>query len=224
MGPPERNGRARRTSYQRRRISSVASRAACAYAAPMDSATYLTGQFLLAMPGIGDPRFDHAVIAMCAHDAEGALGIGVGTTIEGLGLHTVLRQLEIDPGVAPDAPVHLGGPVEPRRGFVLHELDWSGQDTVEVVGQAGALWGLSGTTDILKAIAQGCGPSRWLVALGYAGWGEGQLDGEMTRHGWFNVTAEPGLLYDVASNARWEAGFATAGVDPRLLVSGAGRA
>jgi putative transcriptional regulator len=202
----------------------VASGAAGAYAHAMDSATYLTGQFLLAMPGIGDPRFDHAVIAICAHDAEGALGIGIGTTIEGLGLHTVLRQLEIDPGVAPDAPVHLGGPVEPRRGFVLHELDWAGQDTVEVVGDAGALWGLSGTTDILKAIAEGRGPSRWLVALGYAGWGEGQLDGEMTRHGWFNVPAASTLLYDVDSDARWEAGFATAGIDPRLLVGQAGRA
>lgn len=202
----------------------MASRAAAAYGRCMDHATFLTGQFLLAMPGIGDSRFDRAVIAMCAHDAEGALGIGVGTTIEGLGLHAVLEQLEIDPGVAPDAPVHLGGPVEPRRGFVLHTLDWAGQDTIEVVGNAGALWGLSGTIDVLKAIAEGRGPSRWLVALGYAGWGEGQLDGEMTRHGWFNVAASPDLLYDVATDTRWEAGFAAAGIDPRLLVSEAGRA
>lgn len=190
----------------------------------MDQATFLTGQFLLAMPGIGDPRFDHAVIAMCAHDEDGALGIGVGTAIEGLGLHAVLEQLEIDPGVAPDAPVHFGGPVEPRRGFVLHTLDWAGQDTIEVAGTAGALWGLSGTIDVLKAIAEGRGPARWLVALGYAGWGEGQLDGEMTRHGWFNVEATPDLLYDVAADARWEAGFAVAGIDPRLLASEAGRA
>lgn len=78
----------------------------------MESTTYLTGQFLLAMPGIGDPRFDRAIIAMCAHDAEGALGIGISDTIPGVGLHTVLAQLDIDPGVAPDAPVHIGGPVE----------------------------------------------------------------------------------------------------------------
>lgn len=195
-----------------------------AYVQGMDQATFLTGQFLLAMPGIGDPRFDHAVIAMCAHDAEGALGIGVGTAIEGLGLHAVLEQLEIDPGVAPDATVHFGGPVEPRRGFVLHTLDWAGQDTIEVAGAASALWGLSGTIDVLKAIAEGRGPSRWLVALGYAGWSEGQLDGEMTRHGWFNVEATPDLLYDVPADARWEAGFAIAGIDPRLLASQAGRA
>ena len=134
---------------------------------------------------------------MCAHDAEGALGIGIGTAIEGLGLHAVLRQLEIDHGVAPDAPVHLGGPVEPRRGFVLHTLDWGGQDTVAVVGQDGPLWALSGTTDVLKAIAAGTGPSHWLVALGYAGWGEGQLDGEMTTHGWFNTVGDTALLYAV---------------------------
>lgn len=190
----------------------------------MDTARYLTGQFLLAMPGIGDPRFDHAVIAMCAHDAEGALGIGIGTAIEGLGLHDVLRQLEIDPGVAPDAPVHFGGPVEPRRGFVLHGLDWGGQDTVAVVGQNGPLWALSGTTDVLKAIAAGTGPRQWLVALGYAGWGEGQLDGEMTTHGWFNTGGDTGLLYATEAEDRWAAAFAGAGIDPRLLVAGVGRA
>ena len=190
----------------------------------MDNATYLTGQFLLAMPGIGDPRFERAVIAMCAHDEDGALGVGIGATFEGVGLHAVLRQLEIDPGVAPNAAVHIGGPVEPRRGFVLHTLDWSGQDTVDVAGAVGPLWALSGTIDVLKAIAAGTGPSRWLVALGYAGWDAGQLDGEMTRHGWFNAAGGAAILYDTAPPDRWEAGFATTGVDPRLLVARSGRA
>ena len=192
--------------------------------ARMASPPYLTGQFLLAMPGIGDPRFERAVIAMCAHDAEGALGIGIGTTMEGVGLHDVLRQLDIDPGVAPDAAVHIGGPVEPRRGFVLHGLDWSGQDTVVVVGQGGPLWALSGTTDILKAIAAGNGPVQWLVALGYSGWGEGQLDAEMTAHGWFNTIGDATLLYEIVATERWNAAYADAGIDPRLMVSGAGRA
>lgn len=186
----------------------------------MESTPFLTGQFLLAMPGIGDSRFERAVIAMCAHDGDGALGIGIGETIDGLGLHELLRQFEIDPGDAPDAAVHLGGPVEPRRGFVLHSTDWSGQDTVDVGGR----WALSGTVDVLRAIAEGKGPRHWLVALGYAGWGEGQLDAEMSRHGWFSTAGDPRLMYDVAAEERWEEGFVSAGVDPRLLANCTGRA
>jgi putative transcriptional regulator len=186
----------------------------------MASPDYLTGQFLLAMPGIGDPRFERSVIALCAHDANGALGIGIGATVVGLGLHDLLGQFEIEPGDTPDAPVHFGGPVEPRRGFVLHSLDWGGQDTIDVAGR----WALSGTIDVLRAIAVGKGPSRWLVAIGYAGWGEGQLDEEMTRHGWFTTAAGPELIYDVAAGDRWQQGFAGAGIDPRLLASTTGRA
>ena len=172
------------------------------------------------MPGIGDPRFERAVIAICAHDEKGALGIGIGATVAGLGLHDLLKQFDIDPGDTPDAPVHFGGPVEPRRGFVLHSLDWAGQDTVDVAGR----WALSGTVDALRAIASGAGPSRWLVAIGYAGWGEGQLDEEMTRHGWFSTRADVQLIYDIAAGERWERGFAAAGIDPRLLASSTGTA
>lgn len=181
---------------------------------------YLTGQFLLAMPGIGDPRFERAVIAMCAHDDAGALGIGIGETIEGLSFHDLLRQFEIEAGDAPDVPVHFGGPVEPRRGFVLHSTDWSGQDTISVGGR----WALSGTIDVLRAIADGVGPRHWLVALGYAGWGEGQLDEELTRHGWFSTDADTQLLYEVDAAERWAKGFATAGIDPRLLANSTGTA
>jgi putative transcriptional regulator len=186
----------------------------------MENAPYLTGQFLLAMPGIGDPRFERAVIAICAHDANGAIGVGLGATIAGLGLHTLLAQFGIEPGDVADAPVHFGGPVEPRRGFVIHSSDWGGQDTIDVAGR----WSLSGTIDILTAIAEGKGPSRWLVALGYAGWGEGQLDEELTRHGWFNLPGDLALLYDTDAGARWEQGFGEAGIDPRLLASSTGTA
>lgn len=184
----------------------------------MEQATFLTGQFLLAMPGIGDARFDHSVIAMCSHDEQGALGIGIGAIVNGLGLHEVLEQLEIAPGVAPDAPVHFGGPVEPRRGFVLHSADWGGQDTLDVAGR----WRLSGTLDVLRAIAGGTGPARWLVALGYAGWGPGQLESELTRHGWLNVEDDTDMLFDTAVEERWTRGFVAAGVDPRLLSSQSG--
>ncbi|MBB4153507.1 putative transcriptional regulator [Sphingomonas jinjuensis] len=186
----------------------------------MSEPAYLSGQFLLAMPGMSDPRFDHAVIAICAHDDEGAIGIGLGATIDGLTLHDLLDQLEIDHGVAPDAPIHFGGPVETRRGFVVHSNDWSGQDTVDVGGR----WALSGTIDVLRAIAAGNGPSRWVAALGYAGWGAGQLDGELTRPGWLAVTGDETLLYDTPAEERWSVGYAQAGVDPRLLVSDLGTA
>ena len=186
----------------------------------MECAPYLTGQFLLAMPGIGDPRFDRAAIAICAHDENGAIGIGLGAVIPGLGLHTLLGQFAIDPGNAPDAPVHLGGPVEPRRGFVVHSTDWGGQDTIDVAGR----WALSGTIDVLRAIAAGSGPSRFVVALGYAGWDGGQLDAELARPGWFNTPGALDLLYDTPAEERWARGFADAGVDTRLLANGAGTA
>ncbi len=181
---------------------------------------FLTGQFLLAMPGMGDPRFSRAVIAMCAHDTEGALGIGLGATIGGLSPHTLLEQFEIEPGVAPDAPVHFGGPVEMRRGFVVHSLDWSGQDTVDVAGR----WALSGTVDVLRAIADGTGPGRWVVALGYSGWSAGQLEEELSTPGWFMIDGETELLWDTDVADRWASAYETAGVDPRLLVAGSGTA
>lgn len=186
----------------------------------MSDPRYLTGQFLLAMPGMGDPRFDHAVIAMCAHDADGALGIGIGTTIGGIGFHALLDGFEIGHGAAPDAPIHFGGPVDPRRGFIVHSRDWGGEDSVDVAGR----WSLSGTLDVLRAIAEGRGPTRWVAALGYAGWSEGQLDGELTRPGWFSVAGDEALLFDTPAAERWTKGFAGAGIDTRLLVAATGTA
>ncbi len=186
----------------------------------MDAPPFLTGQFLLAMPGIGDPRFEKAVIAMCVHDEEGALGIGLGRVIPRLGLHALLKQLDIEIGEAPDVAIHHGGPVEPQRGFVLHSADWGGVDSIQVADR----WVLSATLDILKAIADGKGPSRWVVALGYAGWGGGQLDGELARHGWFVTPGNDRLLYDCHVQSRWAEAFRAAGVDPRLLAAESGTA
>lgn len=186
----------------------------------MDQPPFLTGQFLLAMPGMGDPRFERAVILMAAHDEEGALGVGTGHLLPGLTLRDLLGQLDIDPGKAPDMPVHHGGPVEPGRGFVIHSLDWAGQDSVQV----GDLCGLTGTLDILKAIAEGKGPSKFIVSLGYAGWDAGQLDDEMTRHGWFAAPASQALLFDTETSARWDESFAAQGIDPALLVGESGAA
>jgi putative transcriptional regulator len=103
---------------------------------------------------------------------------------------------------------------------VLHSADWGGQDSIAVAG----LWSLSSTVDVLRAIAEGRGPSRWVVALGYAGWDGGQLEGELSRPGWFNVDGDAELLFDTAAEDRWALAFARAGVDPRLLVGDTGRA
>ena len=180
----------------------------------------LAGQFLLAMPGIGDPRFAQACIAMCAHDERGAMGVGVGRIMPRLGLHTLLGQLDIAIGEAPDRAILHGGPVEPQRGFVLHSTDWKGEDTLEV----SPAFSLTTTLDVLRAIADGSGPDRWVVALGYAGWGEGQLDQELTRHGWFDLPASDELLFETATPERWPRAFASAGVDVRLLTATAGHA
>ncbi len=186
----------------------------------MESAPFLTGQLLLAMPGIGDPRFERAVIAMCSHDENGALGIGIGQHVAGITLHALMRQLDLDPGVAPDAPLHVGGPVEPHRGFVIHSDDWAGEGSIDVAG----LWRLTSTLDVLRAIGEGRGPSRWLAALGYAGWGAGQLDDELAANGWFAVPGTDELLYGRSVGQRWTAAFASSGIDVRLLSASSGRA
>ena len=116
---------------------------------------FLSGKLLLAMPGMADPRFDHAVIAIAVHDEQGTIGIGIGQLRAGLRFRQLLKQLDVDPGEAPDCAVHHGGPVEPGRGFVLHSEDWGGQDTIQVVGPAGPLYAMTGTIDVLKAIAEG---------------------------------------------------------------------
>lgn len=186
----------------------------------MESPLYLSGQLLLAMPGIRDPRFDRAVIALCLHDENGALGVGIGTALDGLSLHGLFAQLDFPTDKVPDGPLHHGGPVEPQRGFVLHSRDWGGEDTIEVTGR----WAMTGTLDVLRMISEGQGPSRWLVALGYAGWGPGQLDGEMTRHGWFPADATDELLFETPVGERWSKAFSMSGVDTRLLSATPGRA
>ena len=179
----------------------------------------LAGRLLLAMPGMPDPRFQHSVVAMCVHDADGALGIGVGEEL-GLSLHALLDDLDIPRGAAPDIPVLLGGPVEPNRGFVLHSPDWAGEGTLAV----GPQWSLTGSRDVLRAIAEGTGPARWLVALGYAGWGAGQLDGEMREHGWYAAEGRASVLFTTPTEARWAATWRAEGIDTALLVGTTGHA
>jgi putative transcriptional regulator len=189
-----------------------------------DDPAFLSGKFLLAMPGMADPRFERAVIALCVHDENGAIGIGIGHKRAGISFRGLLKQLDIDPGQAPDQAVHHGGPVEPGRGFILHSPDWGGQDTLHVADGRGGQFAMTGTIDVLKAIAEGRGPHRWVAALGYAGWSEGQLDEEMTRHGWLAAPGDSTILFDTPTDERWAAAFKGQGIDPRLLTSETGAA
>ncbi len=186
----------------------------------MTESEYLVGRTLLAMPGMGDPRFQHAVIALAVHDAGGALGIGLSHLHPGLRFRTLLENVGIEPGDAPDAPVHNGGPVEPERGFLIHSPEWEMPDSV--ISEAG--FGLTASLDALRAIAEGRGPAEWVFALGYAGWGAGQLDAEMRLHGWHAAISRDKVLFDTPAAVRWTAAWKAEGIDPAHLAGTTGQA
>lgn len=186
----------------------------------MNQPPSLAGRLLLALPGMPDPRFEEAVVALCVHDTNGALGIGVGALLDDVTLFDLLDDLGIDRGEAPDMEVHHGGPVEPQRGFVLHSPEWHCEGTLAVCPH----WSLTGSRDVLVAIAEGRGPQHWLVALGYAGWGEGQLDGEMHRHGWHAAEGRAEILFDMPAEQRWHQSWRAEGIDPAHLTNVTGRA
>jgi putative transcriptional regulator len=182
---------------------------------------YLVGQLLVAMPGMQDPRFAKSVIYMCAHNAEGAMGLVVNRTFESLTFPDLLEQLEIETTPRTERiSVHFGGPVETGRGFVLHSPEYL-QDGSLVVD---AGFALTATVDILKDIAKGAGPRRCLLALGYAGWGPGQLDSEIRANGWLNVAADDDLVFDDTLDTKWERAMAKIGIDPSMLSGFAGHA
>lgn len=186
----------------------------------MTDAQYLSGRILLAMPGMFDPRFDHSVNVMCVHDENGALGIGIGHLRPDVRLHDILKELDIDPGMAPNSAVLHGGPVEPGRGFVLHSTDWGGSDTIEVR----PMCALSASLDVLRAIADGKGPGKWMVALGYAGWGAGQLENEMRHHGWYAAGGHAEILFETPIEDRWRRTWRAEGIDPALVANTTGSA
>lgn len=182
---------------------------------------YLAGQLLVAMPGMKDPRFHKTVIYMCAHNADGAMGLVVNRALESLSFPDMLEQLEIDvSGAGERINVHFGGPVESGRGFVLHSQDYL-QEATMVVDQDMAL---TATIDILKAIACGTGPRQSLLALGYAGWGPGQLDTEIMGNGWLNVDADSELVFGPNLDGKWDQAMGKIGIDPRMLSDEAGHA
>jgi putative transcriptional regulator len=182
---------------------------------------YLSGQLLVAMPGMPDPRFAKTVIYLCAHNSEGAMGLVVNRPMDAITFPDLLEQLEIEtPDPTDQIKILSGGPVEAARGFVLHSCDYLQEATMRVNAEVG----LTATIDILRAIACGAGPKKSLLALGYAGWGAGQLDNEIKENGWLNVEADDELLFEEDLDSRWQGAMEKIGIDPRMLSDDAGHA
>jgi len=182
---------------------------------------YLTGQILIAMPSMGDPRFTRSVIYVGAHTSEGAMGIMVNHPLATPRFEDLLAQLHVEP-VPPARSIRLcaGGPVDNARGFVLHTTDWTGDGSLRVDDQ----FALTASLDILKAIAGGGGPRQGILALGYAGWGPGQLDIEITQNAWLSAPADRALLFDADHDTKWRRALAKLHIDPLLLSGAVGHA
>ena len=183
----------------------------------------LGGKMLIAMPGMGDPRFDRAVILVCAHSPEGAMGLIVNKTMRDLSFARLLEQLGIPSGQkGRDIRVHFGGPVERGRGFVLHSPDYraDGGGTMAIPGD----FAMTATQDILTALARGRGPDAALLALGYSGWGPGQLESEIGRNDWLTADPARDLIFGTEDARKWAGALRHMGIDPLSLSAAAGHA
>lgn len=190
---------------------------------------YLEGQMLVAMPSMGDERFARTVVFMCAHSAEGAWGIVVNRRSRRLKFPELLVQLEVvdedEVGKLPPNTANIqvlrGGPVERSRGFMLHTADYDGDaSTVRLPGGIA----VTATLDILKTIAQGEGPRKAALALGYAGWAPGQLDQELQANGWLTVEADDSFVFDPDQESKYDRALRKLGIDPAMLSAEAGHA
>ncbi len=182
---------------------------------------WLTGKMLIAMPSMQDPRFARTVTFMCQHGPEGAMGLVVNRLYGDINFHSLLQQLNIkvDEGTR-ELPVHFGGPVDPVRGFVLHSTDYAQESTLKISDTIA----MTATVEILKELSEGKGPSRAILALGYAGWGAGQLDAEMQTTGWLVAPADEDIIFDNGTGDKWERALAKLGVSPSLLSGYVGHA
>jgi putative transcriptional regulator len=182
----------------------------------------LAGKLLIAMPGMGDERFERSVILLCAHSDEGAMGLVVNKPSADLSFSSLLDQLNI-----PRAPegrdirVHLGGPVERGRGFVLHSDEYRTRGATMTVPGG---FGMTATVDVLAALARGAGPEAALLALGYSGWGPGQLEAEISRNDWLTADAPADLVFSPDDKGKWQGALRRMGIDPITLSGSAGRA
>lgn len=182
----------------------------------------LAGQLLIAMPGMDDSRFAGAVILICASSDAGAMGLIVNKYVADMRLGEVWERMEIDAGEGPSAArVHFGGPVQTERGFVLHP-ERPQHEAPPLVVPGG--YAVTATQDILEDLAEGHGPDSFIFALGYAGWGPGQLAGEIAQNGWLTAPARPELVFTAQPGGLWEAALESIGIDPLGLSAVAGRA
>ncbi|AXS39498.1 YqgE/AlgH family protein [Breoghania sp. L-A4] len=190
---------------------------------------YLDGQLLIAMPGMADSRFDRSVIYVCAHSADGAMGIVLNQPAGNISFPDLLQQLDIIsddqaillPSGIDEIQVHRGGPVETGRGFVLHSPDYFIENSTLPIQENVCL---TATVEILKAIVDGDGPRNALLALGYAGWGAGQLESEIQANGWLNCPADPGLIFGPDLDGKYDNALRKMGIAPGMLSSEAGHA
>lgn len=180
------------------------------------------GKLLIAMPDMGDPRFAHSVVYMCAHSEQGAMGIIINKPQPEIRFSDLLEQLDIPKSQKlRDIRVHFGGPVDMSRGFVLHTLDYRSETgTLDVDGGIG----MTATLDVLEDIARGTGPATSMLALGYAGWGPGQLEDEIARNGWLTCDPTRDIIFGRANEHKWTAALKVLGVDPVALSASGGRA
>lgn len=187
-----------------------------------EKSSFLTGRVLLAMPAMGDPRFHRAVIYMCAHDENGAMGLVVNHVLPGIDLTQLLEQLHIEMqgAVVTGKPVMSGGPVETARGFVLHSNDFSQSDTIRIDDH----FSVTGTLDALKAIASGQGPEKMLFILGYAGWSAGQLDEEIRQNAWMVSDPDPDIIFTFSPDEKWGQLLRKLGIDPGMISGVSGSA
>jgi putative transcriptional regulator len=190
---------------------------------------YLDGQLLVAMPVMSDPRFARSVIYLCAHSEDGAMGLVINQRASHISFPDLLERLGIVPAeterrlgeAASSISIHVGGPVETSRGFVLHSSDYFASDSTLPIENGVCL---TATIDILKAIAAGHGPNRAILALGYAGWSPGQLESEIQANGWLNCPPDMDLIFDPDVDAKYARALAKIGIDPSYLVNDAGHA
>ena len=202
-----------------------------------------TGNLLIAMPNMSDQRFHRAVIYLCAHNPDGAMGIIINRLADGLSYDALMSELGIE--IAPqnnDRPVFIGGPVEPTRGFILHTADHVEESTLLIENaqgknaangseinlnrkiDIGTKLALSTTTDMLRAIHQGKGPDKNILVLGYAGWGPGQLESELQTNSWLAVAADEDIIFGRNNSTKWNRALKKLGIDPAMLSSESGRA